>query len=63
MTDVTTWQNNDTNVIVPPNGWALSCTGFTNDVSRKQLNLADNKYFSISDTGASVSLIQVRQYP
>ena len=26
MTEVTTWQINGDNVIVQPNGWALSCT-------------------------------------
>ena len=27
MTEITTWKNNDDNVIVQLNGWALSYTG------------------------------------
>ena len=42
MTEVTTWQNHDANVIiVSPNGLALSCTGIVNDVSLKRLNLSN----------------------
>ena len=50
MTEVTTWQNNDDNVIVQINGWARSFagTGIVHEVSRKYSQIYPTFAFSKS---------------